>query len=131
MSLAGRETGQTFAAPGVGVGVRALVGGDARGDVTDVDLQFLGEWFLDEGDLVEGADRARVVEQPEQGVLALVAPVGVEVVRQLPAGGPRRAGAADRGVRTRGGAGGKDDDVALGRDRRNRHRAVERHEIGA
>ena len=82
----------------VAVGVRALVGGHARRDVADVDLQLLGKRLLDQRDLIEGPDGLRVVDQPLQRVLALVAAVGVEVIRQLSVRRVGRAGLADGGV---------------------------------
>ena len=82
----------------IAVRMRALVGGHARRDVADVDLEFLRKRFLDERDLFKRPDRLRVVDQALQGVLALVAPVGVEVIRQLPVRRVRRARVADGGV---------------------------------
>ena len=82
----------------VGVGVGAFVGGDARRDVADVDFELLRKRFLDERDLIESSDGARVVEQFQQRILALVAAVGVEVIGQLAVRRVGRAGVADRGV---------------------------------
>ncbi len=67
------------------IGVRALIGRNARTQIADIHLDMLCKRFFDDGDLIECANFLRMIEKPEKRLFLFIPAVRIKIIRK-PAG---------------------------------------------